>query len=218
MKRTQLTQSGSVDGRPCAFQPLPHELLGTYSDEQLLAATAGGDSEAFNELYLRYGKFITNYVRRKLHDAEQTDDVVQEIFLRLYRSAARFDPARPLRQWLFTIASNEIRRQWQRSANTPLSLSHAAEDDEGPLERVLTDASQTPEERAVTLVQAQQLLRAIQLLPEFQRQTLLLRAYGELSLKEIAAAMHCPLATVSSRLHYAIERVRQLIGNTAAVA
>jgi RNA polymerase sigma-70 factor (ECF subfamily) len=186
------------------------------TDEQLMAAVAGGCEQAFDCLFKRHAPHVQNYVRRQLHDDEATADVTQEIFLRLYRGASHFDPSRHFRQWLFTIAGNEVRRYWGRNAQRPVSLNvpaaQASEDTE--LAAILPDLHERPDEAAEREALGAQVLALIRRLPEVQRQTVLLRAQ-EKTLAEIAELMHCPLATVSSRLHYAVLKLQSwLAGGT----
>jgi len=182
-----------------------------------MACSALQNWDAFDELSKRYRTYITNFVRRKLRDEAQVDDVVQEIFLRLYRSAARFDSTRELKKWLFVIAMNEVRRAWAKSGHATLSLSHAAGEDETlTYESMLADDAPGPEEIAEHGIEAAEMRRAMELLPETQRVALLMRTYDELSLKEIAQRMHCPVSTVNSRLHHAEDKVRRMLCGTEA--
>jgi RNA polymerase sigma factor (sigma-70 family) len=120
----------------------------TFSDERLMARCAKGDTSAFDELYRRYAAFIGNFVARKISDRGQAEDVTQEVFLRLYRSAAGFDPSRQLRRWLFTIAANEVRRYWSRNSRSPLSLSRNAANDgsSADFEELLPDSHEGPDD------------------------------------------------------------------------
>lgn len=209
-------QCRTVDGRCSGCAP-SRCLVAHCSDEQLMGCVAEYNGEAFDELDHRYRSYIRNFVRRKLHGDELVDDVVQEVFLRLYRSAGRFDQKRELRKWLFVIAMNEVRRAWSRSSHTTLSLSHTVgEDDTLEIESILADSSPTPEETAEHDLEARQMRRAMELLPETQRNALQMRTYDEMSLKEISQQMHCPISTVNSRLHHAEEKVRMILCGAAA--
>jgi RNA polymerase sigma factor (sigma-70 family) len=190
-----------------------HASPGALSDEELMSATAAGCSAAFDELHRRYSAYIRNFVRRKVHGDDAVEDVVQEIFIRLYKGAGRFDPARQLRQWLFAIASNEVRRHWARAGKiAKLTVSERCEDEHvEELESLLMDTGPGPYEIAVSRLLSAQLRRAIESLPEVQRTALLLRAYGGLSLQEIATATHSRVPTVSSRLHYAVEKMKRML-------
>jgi RNA polymerase sigma-70 factor (ECF subfamily) len=182
-----------------------------------MAPTAHHDRLAFDELHRRYGSYVTNFVRRKLPDDEQVADVVQEVFLRLYRSAGHFDPQRQLRRWLFVIATNEVRRQWSRNNRAPLSLGRLLNEEDEPLEyeSVLADPHPGPYELALAGLVSHKLRLAIDTLPDYQRTTLILRAYGELSLQQIAERMDCPISTVNSRLFYAGEKIRRMLADAS---
>jgi RNA polymerase sigma-70 factor (ECF subfamily) len=187
------------------------------TDEELMGCVAEQNRDAFDELDHRYRSYIANFVRSKLHSNEHVDDVVQEVFLRVYRSAASFDRQRKLRKWLFVIAMNEVRRAWTRSSHTALSLSYTVGEDESlELESLLADNSPGPQEITEHKLEAKQLRQAMELLPETQREALLLRTYVEMSLKEIAERMHCPVSTVNSRLHHAMEKLRLMLSGSEA--
>lgn len=186
------------------------------TDEELMAACAAGEKYAFDELHRRYGSYIRNFVQRKICDAGQAEDIAQEVFLRLFRSSARFDAARPFKKWLFTIASNEVRRYWSRSARTPLSLSRSALDDENSdnFEALLPDTHPIPDEVYLDSIKSEVLRKAIIELPEFQRTALIMRVYRNMSLKDIAEATHMHLATVNSRLQHATQKLRNAMRRT----
>lgn len=191
--------------------------LDRLSDEELLAACAQQQEGAFPLLQERLRPYVRNMLRKMLHADDHVDDLTQEVFLRLYRAAASFDPARPLRKWLVTIMLNEVRRFTSRQ-KTVVSLSTSLHDSDESLElgSVLTDNRPTPEVFTERALLFQHLRHLLDRLPAVQRDAMVMRYLHDLSLEEIAARLDCPLATVSSRLHYAAAKLRNWLGKSFA--
>src|SRR2546428_7923903 len=81
--------------------------LSRLSDEELLARYTKGNSQAFTVLMRRYERELYGYLRRYLGDATLAEDVFQNAFLQVYLKAASYEPGRPVRPWLYTIATNQ---------------------------------------------------------------------------------------------------------------
>src|SRR5512139_2297810 len=86
------------------------------SDEHLLVAIAAGNQPAFNEIFDRYSKQIYNFINKQVVEHESVEDLVQEVFLRVYKSARNFDPEKKFSSWIYKIALNEVKRHWKRAA------------------------------------------------------------------------------------------------------
>ena len=101
------------------MEPVLHK----ESDAELLARYAAGEEAAFREIVNRYKNSLYAFLRQFLNRRELVEDVFQETFLQLFTSRDSFDPSRPLRPWLFTIAANKAKdalRKWQRTAAIPI--------------------------------------------------------------------------------------------------
>src|SRR5438128_5740512 len=83
------------------------EILTTYSDEELLGRFCRGETEAFGTLLRRYERELYGYLRRYLGDSELAEDVFQNTFLALYTKSNQYEPGRPVRPWLYTIATHQ---------------------------------------------------------------------------------------------------------------
>src|SRR5205807_8576989 len=98
----------------------PSDSLTTSSDEDLLARFSNGQREAFGVLVRRYERELFGYLRRYLGDSNLADDVFQNTFLQLYTKAGQYEPGRPVRPWLYTIATHAaidaLRRQGRHQA------------------------------------------------------------------------------------------------------
>ncbi|HYD49246.1 MAG TPA: sigma-70 family RNA polymerase sigma factor [Terriglobales bacterium] len=164
------------------------------ADEWLVARVADGDESALRELLQRYQRPLCSFLHRQTGGRE-VDDLYQETWLRVVKHAGRFDGGKRFSTWLFQIAVN-LGRDWhRRRGGESLSDGIGASDS--------TDVFVAADQVEATL-DAQALLA---LLPEAQREVLILRFYHDLSEQEIADIVGCPRGTVKSRLHHALARL-----------
>lgn len=159
-----------------------------------MAAVARGDEGALGILVGRYGARLHAHLARLAGSADDADDLLQETWLRVARSAHAYEPGRPLRPWLYGIASNLARDLHRRRA---VRGRHA-------LERRAADPppARSPLERI-------DLGRRLARLPDRLREVVLLRYYEDLSEAEMAEALGVPRGTVKSRLHGAIRELKR---------
>jgi len=195
------------------------DTLTICSDEELLTRFCKGQTEAFGALVRRYERELYGYLRRYLGDATLADDVFQNTMLQVYLKGAQYEAGRPVRPWLYTIATNQaidaLRRNGrhqllsldqQREELADGELSSLAETLEtngpGPL-----DAAQGQERR-------EKIRASVDRLPEFLRQVLLLAYYQGLKYREIADILGIPVGTVKSRLHAALVKLQEVWSET----
>ena len=182
------------------------------SDDSVVEKYRKGDTEAFNCLVERYGKPLYNFIYRMLADRTASEDVLQEVFLRVIRNIDRYEMRGRFKSWIFTIANHlvvsELRR---RSKRRVLSLDEEIGSGESGLELhdVVGDERYLPDVLAERRELREKLDDAIQLLPFGQRQVLMMREVSGLQFKEIASVLECPLNTVLGRMHYALKNLRQ---------
>lgn len=168
-----------------------------------------GDPQGFDALQSVYQGQIRAFVRRLIGDGE-VEDVVQEVFLALYKNLHKIDPPEKLRPFLYRVARNrcydELRRWGRGSGAEDLPL-----DEDPVLEWVSyqADTSQRPEDAAHWLLLHLEVQQAMLKLPEAQRQALILYADQGLSYAEIAEVMETSIGTVKSRIYYAKKGLRQ---------
>ncbi len=159
-----------------------------------MAAVASGDEVALAALIDRHAARVHAYLLRHSGSRADADDLLQETWLRVARSAKRFDTARRFRSWLYGIATN-LARDWFRRRTTR--------------ERALRDLSTQPAAAPRADGADRGELRArIAELPEPMRAVVLLRYYEGMSEAEMAEALDVPRGTVKSRLHAALGRLR----------
>jgi len=176
-----------------------------------------GDRQAFAELVRRHSRPMYNFVLRQLRDGTVAEDVTQEVFLRVVQSAAEFKHEARFSTWLYTIARNHCVDQLRRLAHR----RHASLD--GPIagSETRTLGELLPElhprasaERGVAGAQVlNTILRAVDALPDDQREVFLMRELANLPFREIAAITASPENTVKSRMRYALERLREALAD-----
>jgi RNA polymerase sigma-70 factor (ECF subfamily) len=167
------------------------------TDAELLELIAGGDRNAFEELHRRYARSVLGIALRRLGDRGRAEDVTQDTFASVWRSASRYDPERGLAAWwLYTVARNAIvvgfgRRPPPTVANPP----DVAAGDPGPAEEAETEWV------------SWRVHRAVESLPDHERSLVELAYWSGLSQSEIAEYVGLPLGTVKTRTRAALRRL-----------
>ena len=174
------------------------------TDEGLLARLAAGDEQAVGPLYARYAPIVLGMACQAL-DRPTAEEVVQDVFLAVWKNAGSFDPARgPVRPWLLQIAhyriANELRTRSRRPRIEP--------DSEGDRLAALPDPAPDQQASAWTEYRRSALQRALEELPPPQRQALGLAFYEDLSHGEIARVLKLPLGTAKSRVRAGLLALR----------
>lgn len=188
--------------------------LAECSDEDLLSQFRGGREEAFGVLVRRYERELYGYLRRYLGDSNLADDVFQNTFLQLCTKISQYEPGRPVRPWLYTIATHQaidaLRRQGRHQA---VSLDKGREEMPNGEVRSLVDMLETRGPGPVDRVEGEERREMVRLsvegLPEFLKQVVILAYYQGLKYREIADILGIPVGTVKSRLHAALVKLQE---------
>ncbi len=187
------------------------------SDEELMFAYQGGDLAAFETLVKRHEKPLFNFILRSVRRTELAEELLQEAFMRIIRSAASYQEKAKFTTWAYTIARNLCIDRARKTKNRhEMSLNTSAKGDDGGLtyqDRVADDsakASSGDYERKVFLKRLQD---ALDELPEEQREIFVMRQVSGLKFREISDILECPLPTVKSRMRYAIEALRSTMAS-----
>ena len=192
--------------------------LPVRSDEELLLAyRSRADREAFEELVRRYEKELFGYLRHYLNDAEMAEDVFQQTFLQIHLKCDQFEEGRKVRPWLYTVATNQAidcqrRNKRHRMASIDRRAQRDFEGEQGALIESLGGVEADPGEEAELVEQQIQVRRAVDALPEQTRQVVMLVYFQGLKYREAADILGIPVGTVKSRLHAAIEKLSESIG------
>jgi RNA polymerase sigma-70 factor (ECF subfamily) len=185
------------------------------SDEDLLTRFCQGETEAFGLLVRRYQRELYGYLRRYLGDGSLAEDVFQNTFLQLYIKSGQYEAGRPVRPWLYTIATHQaidaLRRNGRHQA---VSLEQQREESAAGELRSLLDLLESrgpgPLELASEQERRERVRASVDRLPDFLRQVLVLIYYQGLKYREAAAVLDIPVGTVKSRLHAALVRLQEL--------
>lgn len=182
---------------------------GAVEEKNILIRARRGDLPAFEELVRRYERRVYAIALRSSGSPEDAADIVQEVFLRAWRSIESFRGDSGFSTWLFRITVNQCidhaRRQRSQPVTQPLTIG---EDED---ERPLPDPAPTPEERLDTRELGRALADALAQISEEHRRIVLLRDVSGLSYTEIAEALEISEGTVKSRLSRARLALREIL-------
>ena len=175
-----------------------------------------GEMAAFAELVARHEKKLWNFIRRFVADSTIAEDLLQEVFLRVIRSAAEWQPSAKFSTWIYTIARNlctdSASRGAFRKADSLDQTPGAGRDDSGAhrIDRVASPNGNA-EQAAMNREIASRVDVALAALPVQQREVFLMREMMDMSFAEIAAVTKASEPTVKSRMRYALERLRDAL-------
>jgi len=196
-----------------AAEPVPSSVpaMATLPDRALLERVSGGDADAFATLYRRFERPVFGMLLRLAGGRRAVaEEWLQEAFTRVWLGAATHDPSRgEVRPWIYKIALNTARSELSRKRyRTPhVSLDDAGldlPDERGGEKRVAARLDEARRAEAVAL--------ALQELPDFMREVVVLRCSRELSFAEIAEVTGAPEGTLKSRFHRAVAALREAVG------
>lgn len=184
---------------------------GPDDDAALMLRVQQGDLVAFEGLVAKYRQPVFNFIQRTLHDATETEDVAQQVFVQVWKAAPRYRVASRFSTWLFTIARNlclnEIRR---RSRHPAESLDAPVETPDGAFERDLADAEVRGVTDEVLLTElSDRVDEALQDLPEAQRSAILLVREKDLPYEEIASILKVSVSATKSLIHRGRETLKR---------
>ena len=172
------------------------------TDAELLVRVAERDREAFELLYHRYVRSVMGLALRRLRDRGRAEDAVQETFASVWRSAASYRPERgPAAPWLYAVARNAIVDRLRARTEQPTEAPDTASPDAGPLER------------AESSYVSWRVHRALEELPEREREVLALAYWSGLSQSEVAEFLSIPLGTVKTRTRTALAKLSEILGD-----
>lgn len=198
---------------PAGQPPAEAVALDTLDDEELMLRYGRGDVDAFAILVARHEKPLFNFILRSCGRADLAEELLQDVFERVIKSAPRYQKSAKFTTWVYTIARNIcIDRARKQSRRTEVSLDAPIKNAE-PDGRTLLDgladldvhSAAVDRDRAVF---RDRLAKALEELPEEQREVFLMREVSGLKFHEIADIVGCPVPTVKSRMRYALETLR----------
>jgi len=194
-----------------SFPPRSHvqpvRPVGGLNDAALLVRYSAGEARAFDELYQRHRGPLYRYYARQA-PRSVVDDLFQETWLRVIKSAATYEPSAPFAAFLFRIAHNVLIDHYRRTGRTPELVADDALD--------LVDSAPQPSECYAKAEVRARFIAALEALPPAQREAFLLHQEAGLTLEQVAAVVGSNFETVKSRLRYAVARLRKLLDSDAS--
>ncbi len=181
------------------------------SDAALMLRVKQGDTAAFAQLVDKYKQFVTSFIARIIGDPVEAEDLAQNVFVQVYRSAERYSASSKFSTWLFTIARNlslnEIRRRSRHPAES-LDATHPEREDE-PLRQFEDRQTASPPEGLLQAELEQKITAAIAALPENQRAALMLCRREDLSYEDIAEILGTSVSATKSLIFRGRETLKQ---------
>ena len=173
-----------------------------------------GDPQAFGALVDRYQPRLLNFINRIIGDRERAEDLVQEVFIRVFRHLHRFDQTKKFSTWIYTIASNLAKNELRNRSRNPLVQFPTTRKswEAGPRPLQFEDSTARPDDLYRARHLADSVQQCVGRLPEHHRDVFVLRELEGKSYQEIAQITGCNLGTVKSRLNRARNNFAQLIG------
>lgn len=170
------------------------------SEMEMMAAIARGDEMAFGQLYYLYSKPAYNYILRLLYDPEIAEDILQEVFLAVWKSARGFKGNSQVKTWIFRIAHNQA-VSWLRKHKQHVKID------------AVTGLSmgETPEQEMMEKMKYQEVQKSLEMLSEKHRAVIELAFAFDMNYAEISEVLGCPIGTVKSRMSYALRYLSALL-------
>ena len=176
-------------------------------DVRLMRLVATGDIEALEQLIGRHQALVAGTVARMLGSNADVEDIAQQVFIRVWKSAGRYVARAKFTTWLLKITRNLVFNEMRRAKRHPLLPVQIEPEADGiPLK---DEATATPDASLLQTELQDAIEKAITLLPETQRMALVLRRYEELSYEEIADVLDLSVPAVKSLLFRARTELRQ---------
>jgi RNA polymerase sigma-70 factor (ECF subfamily) len=176
------------------------EKLYSVASEDLMARTAEGDELAFEILVRRHQTSVLNLVYRYVGDRTKARDLAQEVFIRVWRAAGRYEPRAKFTTWIYSITVHLCLNELKSAKGKKLIPLEIQEGDGQSTNYETPSDAQSPEDILLAEERSRQVSEALQSLPDNQRMALILKRYDSLSYGEIAKIMECSVSAVESLL------------------
>lgn len=176
-----------------------------FTDQELVKKLQEGSLDALGGLYDRYRQHVFRTALAITGDYEAASDLLQDVFLRLYRFANRVDPARPLQPWLYRMTTNLAYTWVKRDLRWKKPFENFSE-------WLASPGKNMPYETVEQMDDWDHLQKAVADLPLSQRVVVVLYYLNDLSLQEISEILEVPVGTVKSRLHYGRLSLKKELG------
>jgi RNA polymerase sigma-70 factor (ECF subfamily) len=183
-------------------------------DAQLMLRVREGDETSFALLLERHRAPVVNFLHRMVQNRAISEELAQEVFLRVYRSRETYEPTAKFTTWLFRIATH-LALNWIRDGKKEKSNESLSEEVREGMERQVATCEPSVEQTMIYEVQVREIRKAIEALPEKQRAAVLMHKYQGLDYSQISGALSCTESAVKSLLFRAYETLRSRLAHLA---
>lgn len=188
--------------------------MAAEADSQLMLRVKEGDEPSFALLLHRFRAPVCQFLYRMVHNQAVAEELAQEVFLRVYRARASYEPSAKFSTWLYRIATHLALNHLRDSKNDRRHLRPDDDSGDGPPIQ-LVDRTASAEERMLAASRSKRIQDAIQSLPEKQRLAVILHKYQELDYRQIAELLATSESAVKSLLFRAYETLRDKLADLA---
>ena len=185
-------------------------------DVELMLRVKDGDEESFGLLLDKHRNSLVYFLYRMVQDQAVAEELAQEVFLRIYRSRASYEPTAKFTTWLFRIATHLALNSLRDGKNDRKQERLDQERDDETPARQLADKNPSVEQSMVYQARLQEVRTAIAALPEKQRAAVLMHKYEEMDYSQIAKALESSESAVKSLLFRAYETLRGKLAHMSA--
>jgi RNA polymerase sigma-70 factor, ECF subfamily len=180
------------------------------SDAEIMLRVKKGDREAFSLLVQRHRKPLINFIYRFTANPGESEDLAQEVFIRVFQSASTYEAKAAFSTWLYRIATNSaLNFIRDRKARLTYSLDQGPDDSGKQCQIELPDGKSLVEDQLLEAEKIKKIRGALASLPENQRLAVILTKYQDLSLRETAEVLKCSETAVKSLIFRAYTTLRQ---------
>jgi len=183
-------------------------------DAELMLRVREGDDTSFALLLERHRGPVVHFLYRMVQNPSVSEELAQEVFLRVYRSRATYEPTAKFTTWLFRIATH-LALNWVRDGKKEKGHESLDEQVVDGIDRQVRDRQPTIEQEMLHEVKMTEVRQAIEALPAKQRAAVLMHKYEELEYAQIARALNCSESAVKSLLFRAYESLRSRLAHMA---
>ena len=183
-------------------------------DAELMLRVRDGDNASFASLLSRHCGPVIQFMFRMVQDRAVSEELAQEVFLRVYRSRTTYEPTAKFTTWLFRIATH-LALNWIRDRKSERGQESLDQESPDGAMRQVSDRRPSVEQRMLFEARLKEIRRAIDMLPAKQRAAVLMHKYEEMGYNQIAAALNCSESAIKSLLFRAYESLRARLAHFA---
>ena len=185
-----------------------HTMRDSSSDEQLMLQYRSGDASAFEVLYSRYRQPLFRYLQHQTGNAAIAEELFQDVWLNLIRTRERYEVTASFKTFIYRMSHNRLIDYYRKNKH---GIPASYDELDPLLNSEQTTNPVSPQRKVEGMQQVEQLMTAIDMLPEAQREAFLLKENTGLSVEEIAEITNTKPETAKSRIRYALKKIRQTV-------